>query len=91
MTPSRVLRDDGIVGRFDDGREHLPRSSARRRATSAVRWACLLSRSEFSAAYFSLTSWKTRTTPWMWPSSSLMGAALSAMGRLVPSLAVRTV
>ena len=66
-------------------------SSACRTATSAVCRACLLSRIDFSAAYFSLTSWKTRTTPWMRPPSSLMGAAVSSIGRLVPSLAVRTV
>ena len=48
------LADDGIVGRFDDGREHLPRILGPPEATSAVRWARLLSRSEFSAAYFPL-------------------------------------
>ena len=44
------------------------------------------------AALLTDTSWNTRTTPRIVPvSSSLMGAALSSMGRTEPSLAASTV
>ena len=63
-------------------------SSACRRAASAERRARVLSRTDASAAYRSLISWKTSTTPCMRPRSSVMGAAVSSMGWMVPSLAV---
>ena len=45
----------------------------------------------FSSRRRSVTSRKTSTQPTIWPSLPRIGAALSSMGRSVPSLAMRTV
>ncbi len=45
---------------------------------------------KFCISSRSLMSWNTRTTPMMLPFSSLIGAPLSSIGILVPSLAVST-
>ena len=74
------LADDGIVGGFDDRCQQPacilgPPQRRLGRASGPPGFADRLLR-----GVLALTSWKTRTTPWMRPPSSLMGAACRRWG-----------
>ena len=60
--------------------------------TLANTWFCRwLSRIAACARHFSVTSWKTSTTPEMVPAASRIGAPLSSMGTSRPSRASKAV
>ncbi len=66
------LADDGVVRRLDDRREEPGRLTAGSSFSRSMRRCALTSR-------------KIRTHPETWPCSSLIGAALSSIGRSPPS------